>query len=64
MAAGRRYCGECYASGRGFSPGANPLYLREMQNEPRADLMAAVSAACATAAGFRVLHQVGCAVGI
>ena len=34
-----RFCGPCFSAGRGFSKGNKPVYLREVQNEARAEIM-------------------------
>ena len=52
-----RYCGKCFSAGRGFSAGNKPVYLREIQNEARAEMMTSISMAKAAQHGWRPLNQ-------
>lgn len=60
-----RYCGPCFSTGRGFTKGNKPTYLRELQNQPRGELMATQAmAAAGAAAGWRGLNQFGLTAAI
>jgi hypothetical protein len=52
-----RYCGPCFSTGRGFSSGNKPVYLREVQNEARGEIMADISMAKAIEHGWRPMNQ-------
>ncbi len=52
-----RYCGQCFSTGKGFSPGNKPVYLREVQNEARAEIMVDISLSIAAQHGWRPVNQ-------
>lgn len=56
-----RYCGPCFSTGRGrgggFTKGNRPVYLRELQNEARAEVMTEISMAKAVQHGWRPINQ-------
>jgi hypothetical protein len=52
-----RFCGPCVSNGKGYTKGNKPVYLRELQNQARADGMTEVAMAKAEQHGWRPLNQ-------